>query len=187
VSFGAVTNTLSPLTPVAASIFENAGEHTGAHRLPAEPLTVKVWLPKVTDILQAQSSEVLAVRDGDEGDRFFDARRAWMLHNSTNRMVESTLRHELAEATRAYAQAVCRVVGGPTNPFAVAAFASGGGLALTEVIKAGVDYMINTDQLNPVAGLVTGTIAGSAIYFMACGNRQRVRVEIPQPIPEMNV
>lgn len=186
VSFGAVSNTLSPLTPVAASIFPDDGDSNEAQRLPAEPLTVKVWLPKVADILRAESAEVLAVRDGDDGDRFFDARRRWMLHHTKSRMAESALRNELAEATRSYAQAICRVVGGPSSPFAVAAF-TGGGAALTEFVKSGVDYLINIDQVNPVAGLVTGTVMGSAIYFMACGNRQRVRVEIPRPIPEMNI
>ena len=187
VSFDAVSNTLSPLTPVAASIFPDDGGSNQPVRLPVRPLTVKVWLPKVADILRAESSEVLAIRDGDDGDRFFEARRRWMLRQVRTRMAESALRDELTTATRGYAKAICRVVGGPTNPFAVAAFASGGGMALTEYVKSGVDFLINTEHIHPVAGLVTGSIAGSAIYFMACGNRQRVRVEIPRPVPEMNI
>jgi hypothetical protein len=186
-AFGAITNTLSPLTPVAASILPANDQPVDVNAVPTQPMTVNVRLPKISDILRAQSSEILAVRDGDEGDRFFDARREWMEHRTDSDMVESHLRSELADATSHYAQAICRAVGGPSHPFAVAAFASGGGLGLTEVIKSNVDFFVEQGDLHPTALLAAGTVIGSAIYFMAYGNRRRVQIEMKHPVPEMNI
>ena len=110
-----------------------------------------------------------------------------MEHRLDSNIVKSHVRSELAEATQDYARAICRAVGGQSHPFAVAAFASGGGLGLTEVIKSNVDFLVEQNQLHPTALLATGTIVGSAIYFMAYGNRRRVKIEMQHPVPEMNI